>query len=211
MKILSAIWCLLFFASGAAAQQVPGADYVLSIDGVEHELALGQSVKIKLKTGQDVPVVLRKREFGRFSAGNLAFEYPGAYTVASTPVDVGITQHIVVTGLGTMMMVQHYESDIPSTLLDLLFDKMVEEPKALGLKIERTNLSRSISNNQVLEGVRATYKGGDDDVTVDITTTQTDQGGYMVMTMHDAYTSPEEKQIIERFWQSLSLKKPTTP
>lgn len=207
MKFFTAVvwlWCL---CTCSFAQQLQGADYVLTIDGIDYDVALEQAKNVKLKSGLEVPILLKKREYGRFTAGGLSFEFPGTYSVASSPVDEETTQHIVVTGLGTMMLVQHYQNTVPTGLLDVMFDKMVEEPKALGLKIDRSNLSRTIANNQILEGTRAYYKGGDDDVTIDITITQTDQGGYMVMTMHDNYTSPDEKKIIERFWQSLVLKK----
>jgi hypothetical protein len=205
LKIFLTCLCVVFWIKPLAAQQSLGADYVLSINGVDHELVLGQNAKIKLKSGQDVSVLLKKQKFGRFSAGGLSFEYPGTYSVASTPVEDGVTQHIVVTGLGTVMLIQHYETTMPSGLLNLMFDKMVEEPKAMGLKIGRDPLSRKISNGQSLEGVSATYKGGDDDVTIDITATQTKSGGYLVLTLHDNFTAPEEKNVVEQFWETLSL------
>jgi hypothetical protein len=206
MKLIGMMFGVWLFASNAHAQQVHGTDYVLTIDGVDYQLALDEGRKVKLKTGEDVSVLLKKQAFGKFSVGELSFEFPGTLSVASTKVDDDITQHIVISGSGTMMLVQHYTDGVPATLLDLMFDKMVEEPKALGLKIERTPLSRSISNGERLEGTRAHYRGGDDNVTIDIAIKQTAKGGYMVMTMHDDDTSPDEKPMIERFWQSLKLQ-----
>jgi hypothetical protein len=206
MRVILAFLTFLFLHAAALAQQAAGADYVLTLDGVDHALALDSAVTIKLKSGQEVPVLLKKREFGRFATGDLSFEYPGAYSVASTPVDNDTTQHIVVTGLGTVMLVQHYEDRIPFGILNLMFEKMVEEPKALGLKIERTDLHRPIANGKIVDGVRAFYKGDDDEVSIDIITAKASNGGFLVLTLHDNNTAPNEKQMIERFWQSLSIQ-----
>jgi hypothetical protein len=207
MRVILALFTFLCFNSVAPAQQAAGSDYVLTLDGVEHALTLDTAVTVKLKSGQEVPIILKKREFGRFAKGDLSFEFPGTYSVASTPVDDDITQHIVVTGLGTMMLVQHYEKNIPSGILTLMFDEMVEEPKALGLKIDRTDLHRTIANGQIVDGVKAFYRGKDDEVSIEIVTAKASKGGFLILTMHDNFTAPEEKQMIERFWQSLNIQK----
>jgi hypothetical protein len=207
MRILVSILAIMFFSSLAHAQQTAGADYILVIDGTEQELSLNSQAKIKLKSGQEIAVMLKRREFGRFTTGDLSFEYPGTLTVATSPIDDDTTQHLVATATGTIMLVQNHKKAFTTALLEDVYSRMVEEPKALGYTIERTELRRTIANNQVLEGVRAHYKGGDDDVTIDITMTQVGPGSFLVLTMHDKYTTPEEGEMVERFWKSLTLKK----
>jgi hypothetical protein len=206
MRILNVILFLLFFSCTALAQQTAGADYILVIDGVEQELALGTEAKIKLKSGQEIPLLLKRREFGRFTTGDLSFEFPGTLTVATSPIDSASTQHLVATATGTIMLVQNHKEAFSSALLDDVYNRMIEEPKALGIAIQKTELRRTIANGQVLEGVRGKYKGREDDVTIDITFTPVGSSSYLVLTMHDKYTSPEEAEIVERFWKSLTLK-----
>jgi hypothetical protein len=205
MRLFWFLISLLLSTNCSFAQSASGPDYVLVIDGTEHILALDQLKTVTLRSGAEVPVKLSRREYGRFTAGNLSFEYSGQYTVASTPVDDTTKQHVVMTALGTMMLVQHFESEIPADLLTIMYDKMVEDEKAKGIAIEKSDLSRNIANGQTLKGVRAHYKADDDDVTIDITLTPSGKGGYLVMTMHDDYTSPEEKPMVERFWENLTL------
>jgi hypothetical protein len=205
MRLICFLISLLVSTSCSFAQSASGPDYVLVIDGTEHILALDQLKAVTLRSGAEVSVKLSRREYGRFTAGNLSFEYSGQYTVASTPVDDTTKQHVVMTALGTIMLVQHYESEIPADLLTIMYDKMVEDEKAKGIAIEKSDLSRNIANGQTLKGVRAHYKADDDDVTIDITLTPSGKGGYLVMTMHDDYTSPEEKPMVERFWENLTL------
>jgi hypothetical protein len=211
MRFLYVLPFLVLSILPCQAQSQSSANYILTIDGVEHEIALEQETKIKLKSGVEVPVVLKKRALGVFATGDLSFEFPGQYSVASTVVDEGITQHIIVTALGTVMLVQNYEDGLPAGLLDLMYAQMVEEPKAMGLDIEKTDLTRSIANKAVLEGVRAKYKGADDNVTIDIATAKAGKNGFLILTMNDESTSPDEKPMIEQFWQSVSLKTPPTP
>lgn len=207
MQILYALAVFLFWTGLSLAQQTAGADYILVIDGVEQELALGTEAKIKLKSGVEVPVLLKRREFGLFSTGDLSFEFPGTLSVATSPVDDNSTQHLVATATGTIMLVQVHKEAFSTALLEDIYNRMMEEPKALGIPIEKTELRRTIANNQVLEGVRGRYKGGDDDVTIDITLTQVGSGSFLVLTMHDKFTTPEEGEMVERFWKSLTLKK----
>jgi hypothetical protein len=207
MRILSTLAIFLCWISLTMAQQTAGSDYILVIDGIEQELALGTETKVKLKSGAEVPVLLKRREFGRFTSGDLSFEFPGKLTVATSPVDDNSTQHLVATATGTIMLVQIHKKAFSTALLDDVYNRMMEEPKALGIPIEKTELRRTIANNQVLEGVRGKYKGGDDDVTIDITLTQVGSGSFLVLTMHDKYTTPEEGEMVERFWKSLTLKK----
>jgi hypothetical protein len=206
MRILKAILILLFSSWPALAQQTAGADYILVIDGVEKELALGTETKIKLKSGQEIPLLLKRREFGRFTTGDLSFEFPGTLTVASSALDNNSTQHLVATATGTIMLVQNHKEAFSAVLLEQVYNGMMEEPKALGIPVEKTELRRNIANGQVLEGVRGKYKAGDDDVTIDITLTQVGSSSFLVVTMNDKYTSPEEAEMVERFWRSLTLK-----
>jgi CRP-like cAMP-binding protein len=97
--VLATIWFVIWSATGWA-QSSSSPDYVLTLDGVEHELSLDQDSTIKLKSGAEIPVKLSRREFSRFKTGELSFEYSGKYSVASTQVDDNTTQHIVVTALG---------------------------------------------------------------------------------------------------------------
>lgn len=206
MRFIGLIIFLFLSATSCFAQSSAGPDFVLTIDGTEHLLTLDQPKSVTLKTGVEVPVILSKREFGRFTIGNLSFEYPGKYSVATSPIDDTTSQHIVVTTFGTIMLVQSYQDELPSGLLDIMFDRMVEDEKAAGIPIERSDLTRKIANGKVLNGVRAHFKGGDDDVTIDITLTPSGKGGYLILTLHDDYTTPEEKPMIERFWETLTLK-----
>ena len=211
MRFFSILLCTMLFVSQVHAETNANADYVLTIDGIDYPLALGAEAKIKLKSGVEIPVSLKKNEFGKFTTGGLSFEFPGEYTVASSKIDDDITQHIVVTATGTLMLVQNYDGGIPFGLTEAMFAEMVAEPKAMGLNIERTDITRKIANNKELSGVRAHYKGNGDDVTIDILLAPAGETGYLVLTMYDEMSEPNEKPIIERFWGSVALKNAQTP
>jgi hypothetical protein len=207
MRFISILICTGLLVVPGFAQNGASPDYTLTFDGVEYPLALGVETKIKLKSGAELPVTLNKKAIGLFATGDLSFEYPGQYTVASSVVDLGITQHTVITALGTVILVQNYADGLPAGLLNAMFEEMVDEPKAMGLPIERSNISRAISNGGILKGVRAAYKGADDDVKIDIATATSGGIGFLILTMNDQTTSPEEADMIEKFWKSVALKK----
>jgi hypothetical protein len=206
MRFVILIFGLVLLANAARAQSETGASYILTIDGVEQTLTLDQEIKVTLKSGQQVPVKLTRPEFGRFVVGSVSFEYPGQYTVSSARIDVGINQHMVATALGTMLLIQEYDAGLPGGLTELMYDEMVKEPKALGIDVERSDITRKTADGTELNGVRAYYKATDEDVTIDIITTERNGLGYLIITMNDVVTSPDEKPMVERFWQSVTLK-----
>jgi hypothetical protein len=195
-------------ASAALAQTKPSENYVIDIEGVAHELALGQEKRIKLKSGAEIPLTLRKKAFSQFVSGNLSFEHPDSFAVASTSVDEETTQYIGISANGTMLLVQSYDQTDPASLLEVMYDKLLEEQIAMGTPIEKSPLSRTLSDGAKLTGVTAHYKFTDDEVTLDIAARTLDTGGYLVVTMHDILSAPEEKKVVDRFWQSLSLGNP---
>jgi hypothetical protein len=205
MRILKFLIPMFLASSTCSGQNPKPTDFVLSIDGVELDVAIDQTILFKLKSGAEIPIVLKRRAFSRFVDGALSFQYPGKYTLASAKIDDDITQHTVVTALGTMMLVQKYEGGVPAALMDVMFDKMVEEPKAMGLAIQRSTIQRNIANGQTLQGVRASYKGGDDDVNIDFMSTNLGSTGYFILTMNDAFSAPDEVAVVEQFWQQLAI------
>jgi hypothetical protein len=181
-------------------------DYVLSIDGKDQELALDLPLDVTLPSGAKAKLVLRKKAFGSFSGEGISFEHPGNVSVTSTAIDTDSKQFMAATAIGTLVLVQKHGTTNPTSLLNAVYDSLVDEPKAMGLKINREDITRTTANGVTLTGYRATYAGGNDDVTLDVVTTGSKAGGYVVVSLHDKYTAPEEKPFVDRFWASLKLE-----
>jgi hypothetical protein len=180
--------------------------HTLEIDGVPQEIKLGTLSKIKLKDGREIEVLLKVKDFSVFSAEGASFEHPSFMSVNSSPEDDGMIQHMAVSALGSMMLVQTHDDIDLQELLDTVYAKMVEEPVAMGIAVTKTDVNRVLKNNTSLKGYRATYKTAEDDVTVDMLIHKGTSKSYLLMTMHDVATAPDEKPAIDRFWSSLTLK-----
>jgi hypothetical protein len=194
----------LSFVVPACAQQA--TDHVLVIDGAEHQLKLGLETRLKLGDGREITVLLKRNETAVFSADGGSFEHPTAIAINSSVPEDGMVQHIGASALGTLMLLQVHDSiDLPA-LRESVYLKMVEEPKALGLAINRKDTERRLADGTLIKGVSITYKSTDDDVTIDIFTHQGKARAYLAMTMHDMITVPAEKAVIEKFWETLRLE-----
>jgi hypothetical protein len=195
---------LLLSCSSALAQSE--MTHTLQIDGVTQDIKLGAPSKLKLKDGREIQVVLKAKDFSVFSADGASFEHPAFMSVNSSPEDDGMIQHMAVSALGSMMLVQTHDEIDLQELLDTVYAKMVEEPVAMGIAVTKTGINRVLKNNTSLKGYRATYKTAEDDVTMDMLIHKGTSKSYLLMTMHDVATAPDEKRAIDRFWSSLTLK-----
>jgi hypothetical protein len=180
-------------------------EYTLTIDGQPQDLTLGQDKVVTLPDGKIITLKVERKETSVFSANGASFEHPSSIAVNSSAPDDGMTQHIGASGLGTLMLVQVNDNiDLPS-LLDTVYNKMVEEPKAMGISIEKSDVKRTLKDGTVISGVKAHYMAKDDDVTIELFTHQGKAASYLAMSMHDMATAPHEKVVIDRFWQTLRL------
>jgi hypothetical protein len=205
VKHLLVLFCTLLCALVPAHAQNE-TTHTLEIDGVTQEIKLGTPSKIKLKDGQEVEILLKVKDFSVFSGDGASFEHPSFMSVNSSPEDDGMIQHMAVSALGSLMLVQTHDDIDLQDLLDTVYAKMIEEPVALGLQVTKTDVNRTLKNNVSMTGYKATYRSDDDDVTLEMLIHKGTSKSYLAMSMHDVHTAPAEKAAIDRFWTSLTLQ-----
>jgi hypothetical protein len=205
LKHLIAVFTALTWVTSPAFAQSE-TTHTLEIDGVSQDVKLGTPSKLKLKDGREIEVLLRAKEFAVFSADGASFEHPSFMSVNSSPEDDGMVQHMAVSALGSMMLVQTHDEIDLQELLDTVYAEMVEEPIAMGIQVMKTDITHTLKSNTAIKGYRATYKSADDDVTIDMFTHKGTAKSYFAMSMHDSSTAPAEKTAIDRFWQSLTFE-----
>ncbi len=181
-------------------------DHTLTIDGTEHNLSLDAETRLKLPDGREITVLLQRKAFSRFEKDGIGFDYPSSISIASSEKDGGVSQHIGVSALGTLVLTQHHDNTDMVEFLDLLYNKMLEEQIALKIPIDKTPLTVTLADGTVLNGIRAHYAAADDDVTMDMITHAKGSGGYVMLTMHDNASAPAEIAIVEQFWKTLKLE-----
>jgi hypothetical protein len=198
---------IVALASAMFAGPALAADeFDLTIDGETITLEAGQEKTATLKDGRSTTLKLERKKTQTFEHPAFSFQHPGQFTVASKEIERGITQHIIVSATGTMVLVQVYDSIDPSMLVALMTKEVTDEDVAGGA-VKDTQPHRVTLNNAVeLAGERSILKAASDEIIVDVLARAVGRGGVLVVTRHDIYTSPEDKPMLDQFWSTLAVK-----
>ncbi len=182
------------------------ANYILTIDGVEYPIALDGSMQAKTKTGEELSIQLKRKEFATYSDGPVSFEHKADTQVGTKDIDEETRQHLAVTATGTMILLQTYKSTVPSEVVELMVKSLTEEDVAAGAKMEQSEFTRTLADGTVLKGVRATIKAAEDDGVLNVMAYDAEEGGVLAITNIDVFTSPEDQPMIDKFWATLKVK-----
>lgn len=201
MKRLLSIACLLSLLALPAA----GGNYLLTIDGKQYELDLDEEQAVQLPGGKSLTVVLAKKDVGTFKTEKFSFDHPSSLEPARTKLQEGLHQTMASTPLGTVVMVQEYDTLDPTSLVEMMVGVMTDDEAKLGRKVERSDAERKLSDGTLLKGRRATYSGEDDQMEVEVFAHGDGSTGVLIITQIDRTNPAEEAQLQDRFWQTLKL------
>jgi hypothetical protein len=203
---IKALALLLAVSTSAGAQQK--SQFTIVIDGAESDITPGEEVKLKLKSGAEINVLLKPKDIVTFNATDFSFDHPGNMRVAETKVTDGVIQSLLTTANGTAIIIQSYDSDFePASMLDLMYNELTDDERARKIEVKREDTSRTLASGQMLKGTRASYKDDMDDVTIDILLfPKPKAAGVLFIVMHDKESAPEDTSLVDRFWSSLTVR-----
>ena len=194
----------------ALAPEIPhpalaGADHTITIEGTTIDMPIGEDVTTTLKDGRTVTLRLALKPLLSYQAKGAAFQHPSGLTVSAKKIDGGITQHMVATATGTMLILQTYDDIDTTTLIDLMTCKMTDDDVSAGAARETKPNTRHLQDGTEIAGSRTTLKATSDDVVVEVLAKRQGKGGVLLITRHDLFSSPEDAGLIETFWATLKL------
>jgi hypothetical protein len=201
ITLTTLIGLFLIFATPGEAK-----DYVLSIDGKDYEVEPGDNLTVRSKTGTDIAITFKKKEFNTFLKSDIFFEYPGNLSVASSDIETDIHQHLVASALGTILLIQNYDNISADGLTEVLFSALTKDDAKLKAKIDKQSFSRTLIDGTVVTGIKAHITNPTDDVTIEVLGSNRGDGGVVAVSRIDALIAANEQSIVDRFWATLKLK-----
>jgi hypothetical protein len=181
-------------------------NYKLTINGTTIELDLDSEQNLTLPNGPQLKLKLERKATNIFTAKGVSFEHPGSLNVATSEISKNITQHLMASALGSLIIVQNYVDIDASQLVELMTGKMTENDVAGGATIDTKPFTRTLADGRLVKGTRSTLKSVGSEAIVEVLAIKQGQGGRMMITRIDPGIAPDEGAIIERFWQTLVLK-----
>jgi hypothetical protein len=200
------IWAFLLAALGAtfSAAQEQGKNFILSIDGKDVGIDIGETLEVEGADGRKVKVSLRRAEQVTFRGDLLSFAHRGDLAVSSTEVDKGIRQHLLASANGTIIIMQEYTALDPTSLLELMLTSVTEESVAAGGKLTRSDATRQVGGRDV-RGLKAEVVNGSEKTLVETYTLGQSGKGLVIITQIADDALDTDRAVLDLFWQSLSL------
>ena len=113
MRMVSAAALTLIALCAGPAEAEDLKAFKLTIDGVTVDIDPGESTDVTLPGGKKSKVTLERNDFATFSGGNFSFVHPSDISVTKTDLGEDITQYLMASALGTIVVVQEYGEDEP--------------------------------------------------------------------------------------------------
>lgn len=204
-KLITLLVSLILFTQPVLSED--SKNYVLSVEGKNYEIGLDGSVVAKTTDDKNITVSLKRKEFSTFTKDVVTFEHRSDLSVAATDIDRDIHQYLTASALGTLIIIQQYDTINPGSLTELMLKQLSADDLATGYTMDKSDFSRTLSDGTVMKGLRANLKRKNDDVDLQVLATDSGDGGVIAMTRINHDMGAAEEPIIERFWATLKLKK----
>lgn len=204
MVSAAALTLIALCAGPAGAEDLKA--FKLTIDGVTVDIDPGESANVTLPGGKQSKVTLERNDFATFSGGSFSFVHPSDISVTKTDLGEDITQYLMASALGTIVVVQEYGKMNPVFLNQLMLQEMTKESVQAGAALTQEPTTRKLADGKELTGILAKVKTRTDTADFEIVGFGHADQGLLFITRVAGEDAATEKPLIDKFWQSLKVK-----
>lgn len=204
MRMMGALVSIALCADPALAKDLKA--FKLTVDGVAVDIDPGESVDVTLPDGKTAKVALERNDFATFSGENFSFVHPSGMSISKSDLGDHITQYLMASAVGTLVVVQEYGSMNPVSLNQLMLQEMTKESVQAGATLTQEPTTRKLADGKELTGIRATVKTRTDTDSYEIVGFGAADQGVLVITRIDGENEAAEASLLDKFWQSLEIK-----
>jgi hypothetical protein len=209
MRLARFALAVLLALPGSFALADEGKNYVVTIDGQDIPIDLGDVLTVPGKDGKDIKLGLRQSPISSFHGDFVSFQHGKEQNVTSTVLQDGLKQHMMATNTGTLVIVQEYADLDPGSLADLMLTQMSKDDLD-GTKLKKSPSKRTVAGGTDLQGLTGvvTRKKGTRDLTIryEVMTLGIKDHGIVAVTRIDNDLGKDDQAIIDKFWSTLAVK-----
>ncbi len=180
-------------------------NYILTIDGKQYELDLGEPTTVTIRGDQKVQVKLEKKDVVVFETSTFAFSHPGSATPARTDLGDGVHQTMMASPTGSLVMIQEYSGLNPSGLVDLMLTELTKEEVQYGYEITKEQVSRTLADGRTVSGKRAISKYGAHEYERWVVCYGAKDAGIMIITQIEKGASRDDVAMLDLFWKTVTI------
>lgn len=185
--------------------QTMAGNYVLTVDGKAYDVDMDKQTTLTLSDGRKIQVALARKAIVTFAAKNFSFDHPSDVTPSRTDLGGGVHQTMMATPIGSMVIIQEYDTLDPSGIVDMMLNEITKEEQKYGYTFANTPETITLAGGKKLTGKKsiATYRG--EQTIRYVLCHATTDAGIMVITQVDKEAPPKDKAMIDTFWKTLKV------
>jgi hypothetical protein len=206
-RIRFALCAIPLLVSSALAEDAETTrDFTITIDGTNVAINPGETVQVRLKDGRTVPVGLIRNPIARWSDAMLSFDYPSGLTVATQKLSENVTQHVLASAVGTVVIVQEYIGVDPTELKQFMINELTKDDVQIGSALTQSELTKTLNSGLRLQGIEGVLKSNIEVKTFDVLSYGKNRQGVLLVTIITDDRRPTDQAFIDKFWSTLILK-----
>ncbi|RJT39284.1 hypothetical protein D3227_13865 [Mesorhizobium waimense] len=200
----AALAVTVFYVGLARADDLKA--FKLTIDGVVVDIDPGEDVNVSLPGGKTSKVRIDRNDFATFSGATFSFVHPSNISITKSDLSDSITQYLMASALGTIVVVQEYDKMNPVSLNQLMLQEMTRESVQAGGTLTQETTTRKLADGKELTGIKATVKTRTDSADFEIVGFGLADQGLLFITRIGDQDVATEKPLIDKFWEDLKVK-----
>lgn len=204
ISFLSIICVMLVFASPRMAEE--SKHFEIVVDGATYELNSGESIEVKNECGKTMNISLNKKPYVIFQDSFISFQYNSDLSPSVSRIEEGLSQIMLNTATGTAVMIQEYSNLDPEMLVPMLLKELTKELVEYGYEKTQTEIEREIASGKKMTGIKATMSYMDQESYYEVLSYSERDMGIVVVTMIDKSFINEKEDIIDRFWNTVTVQ-----
>ncbi len=198
-----------FLCGIAAATMLASAhagDYVLEVDGRKIELDLDKPASASIGSDKPVTLVLRQKTEQTWRDDDMSFVYPATLKPVRMEVEKDISQTLMATPSGSLIIVQRYIGLDTTNLIDMMVSQLTDEDVSAGYKRTTQSTTRKLTDGMTLAGKKVHTEHPGESWDHEVLAIGDRKGGYLIVSAIHDDSPPADHEMIEKFWHSLQLR-----
>ena len=116
----------ILFALAASVAHAQSADktFSLIVNGKSVGIDAGETVTVTMPGGESVTLKLERNPEVTFKGNGFSFRHSSDYQVSNSAPADDVSQHVIVSGLGTLVLVQAYKGTDPTSLTEFMLNRI---------------------------------------------------------------------------------------
>ena len=182
------------------------SNYKIEINGEVFEIELNKDYELNVKD-DFFNIKVKQKDTLLYSDEALNFNFFKEFKISSTKVDEGIEQLVLMTAEGSGFIVQKYSTINPSTLNELMMNKVTKESVNYGFELKREDYERVLKSGLKINVDKAVLSYKDEINVYEITSFGKKDSGLLIMTMKmDNSEGSIGNELINLIWNTLEIK-----